>query len=154
MKQAEPKLDLAPGCSLSLVEISEPRNNDLHIVVAEVGPSAHEEMTQLGLARRVGPFEGSRTFELTWYCYVAYSIRNESYVIGEPDSPDLRERAETAFGAFVKATTFASDEYPGPLTHWSLYTNWHCIDVISVDPPEIRQLDSTDATPGTAKRHH
>ena len=53
MKKADTKLDIAPGCSLWLADIGEPRNNDLRIVVIEVGPSAHEEMTERGLARRV-----------------------------------------------------------------------------------------------------
>lgn len=106
-------------------------------------------MTELGEAFRVAPDQTSRVFELIWRGYVAYCVRNESYFRpedGEMIGPDrLQVRSNTAFLAYVAATTFAADDFPGPLTHWALYMDWHCIDVVSVEPPEVRLLGSTKA---------
>jgi hypothetical protein len=32
----------------------------------------------------------------------------------------------------------------GVLTHWRLYLEWHCLDVVSVDPPEIRLMTADE----------
>jgi hypothetical protein len=129
--------------SLFLTEIGEPSNNDLRLVVAE-GIAGPLENTQFGEARRIAPDETSRVFELIWCRYVAYSVRNESFTSlkegEEPPEDMLTTRTNSAYLDYVKAATFASDDYPGPLTHWSLYTEWHCIDVVSDKPPEIRQI--------------
>jgi hypothetical protein len=97
------------------------------------------------LATRVRPAAGARAFEITWYAYVAYSVLNESYSRAEegeqPGPRHLATRKNSAFLSYVTATTFAKDDFPGPLIHWSLYTDWHCIDVVGVDAPEVRQLE-------------
>ncbi|WP_221227158.1 hypothetical protein, partial [Novosphingobium sediminicola] len=49
----------------------------------------------------------------------------------------LERRSNSAFFRYVSATTFADDEYPGPLEHWSLTTLNHCVDVVSVGPPRV-----------------
>ncbi|MDQ0462497.1 hypothetical protein QO010_000245 [Caulobacter ginsengisoli] len=141
--------------SLLLEDIGEPAENDLRIVVVEAKPGA-PEMTEVGEARPVKPDETSRRFELIWYCYVAYVVRNESYarVDGEALGDDrLQIRTNSAFLAYVAAATLATDDYPGPLTHWSLYTEWQCIDVVSVDPPEIRLLPASEASAGPKSRN-
>jgi hypothetical protein len=140
----EPDVDFPKDLlSLFVIEIGEPRENDLRVVIAEglVGPPT---MMQLGEARPVAPGESSRVFELVWRCYVAYSVRNESFASpeqGEDVTGDrLKARTKSAYLDYVRATTIAMDVYPGSLTHWSLYTICHCIDVVSNAPPEIRQI--------------
>lgn len=140
-------LDLPAGSTLLLAEISEPSNNDLKVIVVEATPNGPAVETEVGLATSVGPTTSSRAFEFTWWRYVAYGVRNESYFRAEAGE-QLGERLfgtrlDTAFLNYVRATTFASDDFPGPLKHWYLYTGWHCIDVISDTAPDIREL-STD----------
>ncbi len=77
--------------------------------------------------------------------YVAYSVRDESYV--------SRDEAETWTGRFfrvythskfldyVEAATLASDDYPGPLTHYELVTLNHIVDVVSIEEPEVKLID-------------
>ena len=139
-----PSLPIAPGCSLWVVDIGEPRNNDLRVVVVEARSALEPKMTALGSATPIRPDTESRAFELIWYAYVGYGVRNESYFRsedGEAIGTDrLVIRSGSAYLTYIATTTFASDVYPGELTHWSLYADWHCIDVVSTQPPEVREL--------------
>ena len=131
-----------------LVEIGEPSENTLRIVVAEGvlgNPSPIElDGIDLGEGRPIEITEESRYFEINWDDYVAYFVRNESFWKAEPEEPrminQLQRRFDSAFLEFVSTTTFADDEYPGPLQHWALYTMRHCVDVVSVQPPRIQPL--------------
>ena len=141
-------IKLGRGCSLWLAEIGEPRTNDLRVVAIEVSASTQSEETIVGPAFAVRPNQNSRVFELIWYCYVGYSVRNESFFRSEDEDQSngpLFRRRDTAFLRYIAATTFATDDYPGTMVHWSLYTEWHCVDVVSVDPPEIRELPDDEA---------
>jgi len=130
-----------------LVAIGEPRNNDLRVVVMEMRAQAEAEMTMVGLAHPVGPDETCRVFELNWHAYVAYAVRNESYFRAEDGASlvsALKTRANSAFLKYVASTTFATNDFPGPLTHWSIYTEWQCIDVVGVDAPDVRELEPAE----------
>lgn len=138
--------------SLVLVKIGEVGSNNLQLTVIEARPGPSLVETKLGLATPIRPDENSRGFHVTWYGYVAYSVRNESYFRQEGDEPLgaddlLTTRTNSAFLDYVAATTFATNSFPGELTHWSLYTEWHCIDVVSAEPPELREL-SVDEVAG------
>ena len=131
--------------NLYLTDIGEPSENQLRIVVAEGllgGPTKIDiDGVDLGEGRRILVTDESRSFELRWDNYVAYAVRNESFWKGEDDELPrgkmLERRFDTAFFQYVFATTFADDEYPGPLEHWSLATLNHCVDVVSVGPPRV-----------------
>tara|TARA_B110001454_G_scaffold101323_1_gene95676 strand:+ start:256 stop:729 length:474 start_codon:yes stop_codon:yes gene_type:complete len=131
---------------LYLVDISEPHDNDLRVVVLTARGRGPLEDTglEIGEARRIQPLEEDLAYELVWPQYVAYAMRSESYARLEDQemraADSLHTRRDSAFLAYVAATTFASDEYPGPLTHWSLDTLNHCLDVVSDTPPTIRSL--------------
>lgn len=86
---------------------------------------------------------------------MAYVVRNESYNRGEIDEPVAKDgflsvRKSSAFLNYVATTTFAANEFPGELQHWSIWTEWHCIDVVGVDPPEVRQLSAAEVAKLTA----
>ena len=134
--------------SLSMYAIGEPRNNDLRVVVMEAKPGREPVQTDLGLATPIRPDETCRAHEIVWSGYVAYNVRNESYFQAEPGEalggPPLAARTASAYLAYVRASTFATDDYPGVLTHWRLYLEQHCIDVVGVDPPEIRLMTADE----------
>lgn len=144
-------MSLLPGpplereSSLLLVRVGEPSTNDLRLVLLEMKRQTVVVDTELGPANPVEPDETSRAFELTWWRYVAYSIRNESFYQPEEGQPSpeglIGTREASAYLAYVSATTFASNDYPGPLTHWFVNAEWHCIDVVSDSAPEVRELD-------------
>lgn len=131
--------------NLYLTDIGEPSENQLRIIVAEglLGEPTKIDIdgVDLGEGRPILVTDESRSFELRWDNYVAYAVRNESFCKGEDDELPrgkmLERRFDTAFFQYVSATTFADDEYPGPLEHWSLTTLNHCVDVVSVGPPRV-----------------
>lgn len=134
--------------NLYLTEIGEPSENRLRIVVAEgiLGNLSPIELAgvDLGEGRPIEITGESRRFELIWDDYVAYVVRNESYWKAEPKEPrmvnQLDRRFDSAFLTFVSTTTFADDDYPGPLQHWALSTLNHCVDVVSVQPPRVQRV--------------
>lgn len=131
--------------NLYLTDIGEPSENQLRIIVAEglLGEPTKIDIdgVDLGEGRSILVTDESRSFELRWDNYVAYAVRNESFCKGEDDELPrgkmLERRFDTAFFQYVSTTTFADDEYPGPLEHWSLTTLNHCVDVVSVGPPRV-----------------
>ena len=138
-----------------VASISEISNNDLRVVVVESRRGEALIETEVGPAFPVSPDETCRAFMITWWDYVAYVVRNESYFRreeGEPDYQPLGVRTDSALLRYVAQTTFASDDYPGPLSHWVLYTEWHCIDVVSSIAPEVEEILYADIVWGLGER--
>ena len=147
---------------LFLIDISEPRDNDLRIVIVVADdPSPFETVDLAGMsieAREIRPNRESPVLELYWSDYVAYAMRNECFATlasGEEPAPDrLSTRAASPFLDYVAASTFAMNDYPGPLTHWALVTQNHCLDVVSTTPPEVRRLERHEYPTGPVARDH
>lgn len=146
-----PAPPLSRDSTLVLASLTEPSNNDLRLVVIEVRPSVlPQDQADFVQMRPIEPQSDSRVFEITWWRYVTYAIRNESYFAieqGEVYSGSTGTRDDTALLAYVKATTFASEDFPGALTHYFVYAGWHCVDVVSDTSPEVRELTG-------GERHH
>lgn len=126
-----------------LLEIGEPADNRLRLVVAQTqtgAPVRNEHFDS------VSPIEISRSaeaIELLWGDYIAYAVLNESFATADPDGPPesmLRCRANTAFLDYVARDTFATDDYPGPFDHWELICLNHVVHVASRTAPEIRRV--------------
>lgn len=64
---------------------------------------------------------GCRIFVVDWSHYVAYSVRNESYVATDEyevfEGPNFVKYTKSRYLDFVEQATFASDSHPGPMTH-------------------------------------
>ncbi|MDB5707614.1 MAG: hypothetical protein JWN66_4730 [Sphingomonas bacterium] len=148
-----------PGGPLNLfmTEIGEPEENTLRVVVTEgeLGDLTSVDMagTEISGARPIEMGPDSRKFEFYWDSYIAYVVRNESYwkkETGEAEfSSHFYSRTTSAFLDYVAATTFASEDYPGPMTHWALDTLNHCLAVVGIEAPRLRQLHGT----GVAQSH-
>lgn len=130
------------------MSIGEPSNNDLRLVLLESKTQSAVLETDFGPAHSVEPDDTSRGFELTWWRYVAYSVRNESYFKSEDvaafSAGPIGVATNSAYLSYVAATTFATDDYPGPLTHWFVNAEWHCVDIVSDTRPEVRELDTDE----------
>jgi hypothetical protein len=139
--------------NLYLTEIGEPFDNQLRVVICEAvlgDPATIDEKDfKIENVRPMEVTDQSRFFELYWANYVAYAIRNESYWRPEEGEADfeghLYQRLDSAFLRYVFATTFADNDYPGPLQNWALDTLNHCLDVVTTEGPEIRLLDPAEA---------
>lgn len=139
---------------LYLHEIGELNDNELRLVIAEgiSGPPLSEGALKehlpeiqkmLSTAREIVHGPNCRRFELVWPSYVGYSVRNESYADAEPSVGDGRlfvEYTKSIYLDYLAKSTVATETYPGPFKHWSIYCLNHVVDVASTEVPFLREL--------------
>jgi len=134
-------------------EISEPEENVLRLVLQEAEKSPETVSHKIGgtVIENLHPVEAterSRTFELRWEQYIAYSVTNESFASPDGDSDVrasgrlFRTYSKSHFLDFVSRATIASEQYPGPFTHFCVVSECHVIDIISTQMPEIQILQT------------
>lgn len=137
---------------LYLTEIGEPSDNVLRVVVLEARDRGEVVETEVGPARCMAFGSTSRAFELIWESYVAYAVRDESHARledGETRSGDsLHTRDRSAFLDYVRKATSATDAHPGPITHWTLDTLNHSLDVVAVEGPSVRVMARSEVGRG------
>jgi hypothetical protein len=135
--------------SLFLREITEPRENSLRLVLEEAFVLPEEITVAVSGVEIEGGYpvksiEGSRLFEIAWDSYVAYSVRNESYVTGNQSGEFsgrlARIYSKSPFLDYISRATFACNEHPGPLRHFGVVSECHVIDVVSTGLPRVRQM--------------
>ena len=134
---------------LYLTEIGESDVNVLRIVVVEAKASSETETIDVGSAKitEVHPIEPDETsckYEIMFGSYIAYSVLNESFAsVGESEEYSgrfFRIYSKSRFVDYVRAATFASDDYPGKSTHYEIACLDHIVDIVSVDEPHISLL--------------
>lgn len=135
--------------SLWVVEYREASDADfgLTITLIEAKTSVDTVDTEVGPAHPVRPEADSAVFSVRWDDYVAMLVTNESFALPEPGSAvgyGLGTKVNSRFRQYIAATTFADDDYPGPLTHWYLNTEWHCFDILSATTPQVRRLPAEE----------
>ncbi len=135
---------------LYLVEISEPEVNVLRIVIDEARASGEENRsldvgeTKISDLRPIVSDDDCQRYEIFFGSYIAYSVRNESYVVMD-ESEIFTGRlfnvySQSHFLNYVRAATIASSDYPGAFVHYGMNCLDHIIDVISIDEPVINTL--------------
>jgi hypothetical protein len=138
---------------LYLHRIEEPEPNLLRLMVVEAIAGTPYTKTDfnifelekiLGDAKPIAYEPGSKVFELSWSDYVAYSVRNESYV-SEDDSEIktgrlLLEYSSSKYLDFIRSATFAGIACRKPLKHFGICCMDHIIDVVSEEGPVIKAL--------------
>ncbi|NTU50410.1 MAG: hypothetical protein HGA87_05965 [Desulfobulbaceae bacterium] len=143
--------DIDSSRFLYLDRLFEPTVNELCIILVEAGAAPITLNLDVGdksiSGHPIEPFPGSRVFEVTWSSYIAYSVRNESFTMGD-DGEIFEGKLFVLFSNshyldFIKKSTFASTDYPGPFKHWGVFCLDHTIDVVSEDEPIIRLLHVT-----------
>ena len=144
---------------LYLGALTEPSVNELRIVLLEAKAGLPIDAETLASesdpvirsilvgSRKIDHFPGCRRFELIWKSYIGYSVVNESYSNGEPDTSvavgDRRNFAEYSsshYLDYLAKASFASRDYPGPYRHWALYCQDHTIDIASQVDPIMREI--------------
>jgi hypothetical protein len=140
---------------LLLRAMDEPRPNALRVVVEEARAGAPMDPQAAAVAasrpalasilqgaRPISHEVGCRVFELSWRSYIAYSVRNESYVAQDADERSegrvLVKYTRSRFLDYVALGTCATSDYPGPLIHWGVICGDHILDVVSTEEPEVR----------------
>jgi hypothetical protein len=148
---------------LYLREIAEPRDNRLRLIIEEASAGSETAPREIGgvLFSDLRPIESThrdRLFELIWDSYIAYVIRNESFVV--MDKAEVIESgrliciySKSHFLDYVSKSTFTTNEHPGELKHFGINCLNHIVDVVSVFEPEIRQLRSGQSRPTQDQIH-
>ncbi|MEJ6391416.1 hypothetical protein [Gymnodinialimonas ulvae] len=119
-------------------------------VAAGTGDDAIDRI--LGPVRAIETGPGSLRYTLRFDPCIAYTWRDESYVIPERDEDftrKLRHYDQSAFLDYVTASTFAAEAAGYPLEHFAIVTLDAVIDVICRDAPQVtaRMLDPDDPGP-------
>ena len=134
---------------LLLAGVGEAEDNVLRLVVKEARPGQTQRLkvegTILGEAREIKAEEGVPGYEVVFEHYVAYAVTNESYDLRDDDAQYegrlFRTYTKSRFLDYVRRSTIASDDYPGPYVHYGVICLNHIIDVASVEVPRIRRLE-------------
>lgn len=136
---------------LYLRAIHEPEDNVLLLIVQEAGASGEARDIQIGEAvihnaRDIVSREEDLAYQILFPNYISYAVTNESFTF--VDDTEVRTGqlfsiyTKSHFLNFVRASTFATEDFPGPFTHYQINCLNHGIDVVSVSEPEIKILES------------
>lgn len=141
--------ELDTCASLYLREIGEPRQNYLRLLIEEAFVMPEEvdvkfAGAQISNCHLVKPTADSRSFEIIWGNYVAYTVANESYSTRN-ESEEFSGRfarlySKSHFLDYISRATLACKDYPGPLHHVQLVCECHIVDVVSTTFPELKQI--------------
>jgi hypothetical protein len=136
---------------LYLIEICEPEDNVLKLMLAEAKVSGSREDIVIGGVeiKDTSPIvvaEDSSIYEIIFDQYIAYSVRNESYTQLDKEEEFEGRLAcvytKSRFLDYVRVSTFASDDHPGPFKHYGFNCLSHIVDIVSTSPPKIVELRS------------
>lgn len=139
--------------NIDLYEIIEPSINSLRLCIERCKVSERPEELKIGNnvlnnLYPVIPADDLPVLQVDFNSYIAYSIRNESFTewddseifIGE----SIRIYTKSRYLDYIKISTFACDDYPGPFVHYGFCCFNHIIDVVSVEPPTIAEVGHDD----------
>lgn len=150
--------DIFQDCKyLYLGRVGEMADGTLQLIVMEAVDGGPADTSKLGLdsipalteilakARAIEHLPGCRTFDIRWPSYIGYSIVNESYALGEPETSVgtgklFREYTQSDYLDYLdymRKASWASDRHPGPYKHWAAYCLNHVIDIASPSEPKI-----------------
>jgi hypothetical protein len=130
-------LRTAPGYSDLTVWVDGAERSD-EPGTAETGNAGIDRM--LGPVHRIDVVPGSLRYEVIFADFIAFQVRNESFVLPEPNedfSTHLRRYEKSAFLDHVRATTMAEGLVDGPLMHIAVVTLDQVIDVATTVEPVI-----------------
>ena len=141
-------LDEMDKCTSLFLQIAtEPNESSLLLRIEEGRTNDTPEDINIGGVviagtRKVLHDDSCRIFELVLGTYISYSVTNESFA--SPDDPlfytgeKIRKYSQSPFLEYVRAATFATDEYPGSYGHMAVICERHIIDVVSTEEPKVR----------------
>ncbi len=131
---------------LYLTSIGEPEDNVLRFIVEEARSDGPLQRTVIhghdfGESTAIVSDDRCFAYEILFERYVAYSIRDESYTCQDEDEVFTGRLAcvysKSKFLDYVHASTFANDDYPGPITHYGFHCFNHIVDVAALEKPKI-----------------
>ncbi len=131
---------------LYLRQLGEPQDNELRLVIEEAVVLSADTSAE-GRSSAYGPIESTEAcglFELRWENYVTYSVAKESFAMSDDaeqfSGKLFRIYSRSRFLDYVRQSTFATKEYPGPLQHIGILCLNHVLDIAAVELPIIHRL--------------
>lgn len=130
--------------SLFLLELSEPQENSLRVVVGESSVGEPQDLKVDGadfVLHDVSPIKhvpGNRRFTIVWDSYITYAITNESWAVYDKSGP--REGrlfvrfTESSLLRWLKEKTWEDEKRR---YHWQINCENHMLDVVSTVEPVI-----------------
>ncbi len=112
-----------------LIEIGEPRDNALRLIISEAqARKTPEDVVIEGFtltnSKELIADEACTAYEVIFQNYVAYSVRNESFVTVNDSEVStgrlFQTYSQSRFLNYVRVATFASDDFPGKLAHYGI----------------------------------
>lgn len=77
--------------------------------------------------------------------YIGYSVLNESYTVWDDyetfEGKIFRIYSKSRYLDFLKVSTIATNDFPGPFTHYGIACLNHTIDIVSVSEPVIKEIE-------------
>ena len=137
-------------------EISEPVEHTLRVVLSEATVS--RDAVQISdLGRSAYPLDhtnNSRFIQVVWTKCISYSVLNESFTSVGPSKDasgkyiSMLEIIDPSdYIEYLKKISFADQVFPGPFSHYRLFTLTHNIDVVSLCPPVFSEVGSHEINP-------
>lgn len=135
-----------------LEQINEPKENTLVLLFSRSITSETPETITIGEIEIKDTYsididETLPLIQIDFEGYIGYSIRNESYTswddYEEFEGKIFRIYSKSRYLDFIKVGTFASEDYPGPFTHYGISCLNHVVDVVSVSVPIIKEVQRT-----------
>ncbi|HID01842.1 MAG TPA: hypothetical protein EYP18_01330 [Desulfobacterales bacterium] len=129
-----------------LDSITEPEDNSLCLILTEATSEGPEEDIHIGDSiisgsRAIESVSGCARYKLLFEDYISYNVTNESYAQDAEQDKYSGKLARTyeysPYLQYIEASTFATQEYPGPFIHYGFCCLNHCIDVVSVNEPTV-----------------
>jgi len=137
---------------LCLLSISEPRDNQLRLLIRQAGISpaqGQSDTSAVGPHTSFLPIEADgRIFEIIWDYYLGYGVRNESNAAIDPCEVGVgrvfRVCTKSRFLDYLAVACVAHETCGDPLTHWNVNCLNHTIDIVGPGEPCIREIQPNE----------
>lgn len=136
--------DIESAYSLFLLELTEPTENSLKVVVGESSVGEPQDLKIEGtefVMHGVSPVKhlpSNRVFTITWETYVTYAVTNESWAVYDKSGPrEGRLFVRFADSSLLRWMTEKTWEDDSPRKHWQINCENHVVDVVSIVEPVI-----------------
>ena len=129
--------------------IGEPEDNSLRLVIEEAVTEASSTPINIGGlemtdSRGIRVTKDSQVYEVVFDTYIGYSVIDESFAL--PNDEEVFDGRlfcvyeKSDYLDYLKKSSFACDDHPGPFKHYGFNCLNHIVNVASVDEPVIKLI--------------
>lgn len=136
--------------NIYLIGATEPEENSLRLYFSRskaipepfsIGDKVYEDALSIELDEELP------IIQIDFETYIGYSVLNESYTSWDDyevfEGKIFRIYSKSRYLDYIKAGTFASEDYSGPFKHYGMSCLNHVVDVVSISVPIIKEVQRT-----------